>query len=523
MEKFLQDLRQTDSAPFLFLGSGFSQRYIGSPNWENLLKECASWTDKSYEEFVSEVTGLKSDDPMYLPYIAKLIAEDFRSIWFRLDKYKESKEKNIHNIINYMSPLKIVTAELLKQFKLNNQSDPTLIKEIDALRNLNTKNSIDGIITTNWDCLAEEIFGYLPYIGQEQLLFSNVLNVGEIFKIHGCVTNPNSMVFDIGDYTEFNKRNHYLASKLTTIFIEHPIIFIGYSLRDDNIRGILDAIIFGIGEEQQKQLGKRIFFLEFDFEDAGFLYTTMPIDLPSGKFEITYIRTDDFISIFEALAENERKFSARLVRQMKSHLYKLLLTDDPKEQIYVTTDLQNPEESDDIQFVYGAGVIEKLSPTGYSIISDKSLLKDIVDLNEEKLDYTKIVTDTLLMPNKYHLPMNKFIAESGIKSTELSTRIQKNIITNHTELIPPSKEKLAAKVNSQYSSLITLIQGSEQQHKKIEFVLYLTPEKIDLTIMKRFIISNFHLLDHPKQHYRTNIKKLIKYYDWLKYGQLVLC
>ncbi len=51
------------------------------------------------------------------------------------------------------------------------------------------------------------------------------------------------------DYRDFNERNTYLASKLITIFVEHPIIFIGYSLTDPNVSGMLKAIAACIGEE----------------------------------------------------------------------------------------------------------------------------------------------------------------------------------------------------------------------------------------------------------------------------------
>ncbi|CAM4387595.1 hypothetical protein BAMA_10545 [Bacillus manliponensis] len=197
---------------------------------------------------------------MFLPHIAKLIAEEFEDIWWNDESYDDISKENENDIKDYALPLKIATAKYLEKFNLLNcQKD--MEKEISALKKLAKNNSIDGVITTNWDCLAEEIFGFEKFIGQKALLFSNVLNVGEIFKIHGCITEPNSMIFDANDYDSFNKRNHYLASKLTTIFIEHPIVFIGYSLRDSNIREILNAIIYGIGEERLEKFGKIIFSL----------------------------------------------------------------------------------------------------------------------------------------------------------------------------------------------------------------------------------------------------------------------
>lgn len=515
MKRFIEDIKNHDAAPFLFLGSGFSRRYIGSPKWESLLQECASWTKKSYKQYVSKVKKVQADDSMFLPHIAKLIAEEFEDIWWNEEPYNIISQENESNIKDYSSPLKIATAKYLEKFSLK-ENQPDIEKEIKALRKLAENNSIDGVITTNWDCLAEQIFGFERFIGQEKLLFSNVLNVGEIFKIHGCITEPNSMIFDANDYDSFNKRNHYLASKLTTIFIEHPIVFIGYSLRDDNIREILNAIIYGIGEENLKKFGKRIFFLEYDFEDGEFIYTTMPVDLPDGRLEITYIKTNDFVGIFESLGENERKFSARLVRQMKSYLYELLLTDDPKNQIYVATDLENKDDLDKVQFVYGAGVIEKLSSTGYSIVTNDELLKDIVGLSEKKYDYKKIVEETLLTPNKHHLPVHYFINKSGLEITSIHTKILDRRVSFHKSLLASRKD--VESINRIYNSLAELIE-KQDTYKALEYALYIYPDKIDVDELKELIVSNINLLDNGKNTQKTHIRKLIKYYDWLKFGR----
>lgn len=41
------------------------------------------------------------------------------------------------------------------------------------------------------------------------------------------------------DYENFFKKQTYLIAKLFAYFMEHPIIFIGYSLGDENIKSIL--------------------------------------------------------------------------------------------------------------------------------------------------------------------------------------------------------------------------------------------------------------------------------------------
>ncbi|MGC8107663.1 SIR2 family protein, partial [Salmonella enterica] len=56
-------------APFLFVGSGFSRRYLGLEDWSSLLQKFSSQL-KSYEYYVASADG-------YLPKVASLLSSDF--------------------------------------------------------------------------------------------------------------------------------------------------------------------------------------------------------------------------------------------------------------------------------------------------------------------------------------------------------------------------------------------------------------------------------------------------------------
>ncbi|PSD09473.1 hypothetical protein C7E19_24555, partial [Stenotrophomonas maltophilia] len=103
---------------------------------------------------------------------------------------------------------------------------------------------------------------YKVYVGQGDLLFANPQEVGEIYKIHGGCSDPESLVLTSDDYALFASRNPYLAAKLITVFVEHPVVFIGYSLSDPNIQSILRSISSCIGSKNVSKLRKNLIFLQ---------------------------------------------------------------------------------------------------------------------------------------------------------------------------------------------------------------------------------------------------------------------
>ncbi|MCD6252531.1 MAG: hypothetical protein J7J29_09450 [Psychrobacter sp.] len=65
-------LSESPSAPFLFIGSGFSRRYINMPDWKGLLSQ---FSKKPFTRYL----GMANDD---IPKAALALANDFYEEWF---------------------------------------------------------------------------------------------------------------------------------------------------------------------------------------------------------------------------------------------------------------------------------------------------------------------------------------------------------------------------------------------------------------------------------------------------------
>ena len=84
-------------------------------------------------------------------------------------------------------------------------------EEIDMLSVL-SETSISGVITTNYDEFVETFFnGYTKFVGQSQLIFSAIQGIAEIYKIHGSVEEPQSLVINEQDYVDFDKKRVSLS------------------------------------------------------------------------------------------------------------------------------------------------------------------------------------------------------------------------------------------------------------------------------------------------------------------------
>ncbi|WP_052487849.1 SIR2 family protein [Gordoniibacillus kamchatkensis] len=227
-------LNEMGTQPILFVGSGLSQRFFNGPSWIGLLEELQRRCP-----LIKNEVGFYLQDGFRLEDIGTEYTNSYRE-WAWANKQQFPSEL-FDSRVPKSSYIKYQIKKLFEEITPGSVDEIENVeyqKEIRLLRNIQPH----AIITTNYDTLLEKIFpDYQPVIGQ-QVLKPDTMAIGEIFKIHGCITDYRELVFNNEDYEVFINKKKYLSAKLLTFFAEHPLLFIGYSGNDKNILSILSDI-----------------------------------------------------------------------------------------------------------------------------------------------------------------------------------------------------------------------------------------------------------------------------------------
>ena len=211
MERVIQKVRENDVV--LWIGSGYSL-YAGMPTVGNL-KEL--------------IMGVCSEEERgYLEKISSL--HEFSSTFVNM---RGGSENDLYKILR--KAFKVVPKDTWVH---------DLLKEIPQL---------STIVTTNYDKLIEGSYGNEldGVITNEHVPLITKNNV--LYKIHGDIDLPQTMVVTSEDYTNFfRNQDTPLWNKIKTLFAENTIVFVGYSLADQNVDYLFENVTSQLGGIQKE-------------------------------------------------------------------------------------------------------------------------------------------------------------------------------------------------------------------------------------------------------------------------------
>ena len=523
MYKDLKELIDSfNTTPFLFVGSGMTRRYYNLPSWKGLLEifiKKISNDEFAFASYESKARELVDSENEIYPKIADLVEKDFNELWFKnikdirnLDEYYSNKVKK-----EGVSPFK---AEIAMYIKNNSNIVDTYMEEIKKLKELSIK-SISGIITTNYDNFFEENFdGYKRYVGQKELIFSGIQGIGEIYKIHGTIEEPNSIVIDSKDYNEFDDKSNYLVAKLMTIFMEHPIIFIGYSISDINIQNILNSIIKCLDTEKVAKLKNRFIFIEYSTEIQEYEISEYTLKVEEKFLEMTKIKMNDFSILYDQLSEKKNKIPAKILRYYKDELYNFVITNQPSSTIKVGN--IEDERIKDEELVMAIGQVKEVAFDGLRGFSANEWYRDII-MNDKKFnvdDILEYVAPKLQKQNSNRLPLNKYLSESDKKYHALEEIAREN---NFDGII--SKSIRDNRHRGKYNSVNEIWKHhSDNWLHALDKIAYLKEENINVDDLERILIYIFKkenniLESNENSSLKSNLRRAIRIYDYIKYSK----
>lgn len=344
------------AAPFLFIGSGFSRRYLNLEDWAGLLQRfCGPIREFGYY-------SAKADGSM--PLAASFMANDYNEWWWSAPDTEVSRSEFSAIVKGRSDALKVEICRYMRSFSLEDARRSNYGHEIAALSEI----SVDGIITTNWDFLLEELFpDYRVFVGQEKLLFANPQAIGEIYKVHGSADDPRSLVLTNEDYQEFSDKNPYLAAKLVTIFVEHPIVFIGYSITDPHIKAIIMSIAKCLTQDKIATFQENLIFVQRVTEGQEPAIERTTIQSSEFSVTMTVAKVSDFSQVYAALGGTKRKIPARVLRFFKEQMYELVHASADTDKKIAVVDYEDIESAEEVEFVVGVGVARLQAKLGEKV------------------------------------------------------------------------------------------------------------------------------------------------------------
>lgn len=508
-----------NTTPFLFVGSGLTRRYLNLPDWKGLLKHFAEIIrndEFSYSSYENQAKGMVCKAGIF-PKVAELIQKDFDKKWFSDESIRTVEKKMLEEIQNGLSPFK---AELGAYISRKASVVESYQNEIEKLTEISEK-SIAGVITTNYDSFLEDYFkGFCKYVGQSQLIFSPIQGVAEIYKIHGSIEEPGSIVINEEDYIEFQEKSAYLAAKLMTIFMEYPIIFIGYSIGDSNIQSIIRSIVNCLDESQVKRLEDRFVFIEYKENIKGAEATPYTIMIEDKPLTMKKITLSDFMLLYNELDSIRAKLPVRILRRFKKELYEFTLTSTPTGKLRVAS-IEDERVADE-ELILSIAKASEFGLKGLSGLESNELYRDIIigDLDFSADELLEYAVPKMLTQNSGKLPINKYLSmatkdfpecEQVVSGQKFDSLISETYRKNRSAL-------------GKYTSVAQIWENEKENlEKATRLMAYLTEDQMDLSELEIVLYTLFendvNILRNEKTATRTNIRRLIRIYDYLKWGK----
>ncbi|MDC3411886.1 SIR2 family protein [Aquibacillus sp. 3ASR75-11] len=457
----LNNLIDKNEYPMIFIGSGIPKRYLEDfPSWEGLLE--MYWkqvnNDRSFYSFLNSIRQeLLRENPSMLEseidYLTNIkagtqIANMFNELFFA-EKISIGNFSQKNAFKTKIPPFKKAISNVFNEYKVKTE----MHEEFDLFKKVLNKSQI--ILTTNYDTLIEDAFNddnpnkIKKYIGQRGF-FEQTYGWAELYKIHGSIESPSSIIIDEEDYDKFNKNSVLISAKIISLLINSPIIFMGYSLTDMNVRNIIKDFSSSLTPKDVSDMGSRIIIVEYDEgNDAIIEQNIYDSEL---ECEYTLIKTGNFPKIYQKLININQGVAPSEVRRYQ-HIIKKLVVDNGKKGS-LNTLLIAPQQLNEIE----------------SRIGDERIVVALGDTANifRMPDIMSYVYDYILNKNEIHTDIAlRFVASQNSRSRIPFFKYISGVNLDNTNLNPSEKEKIKQRIAS-CTDLTTVVNTINKSNKIVK-------------------------------------------------------
>ncbi|PHD57686.1 SIR2 family protein [Bacillus wiedmannii] len=523
-------LAESNEYPMIFIGSGISKRYLQNyPSWLDLLEEF--WNIVEPEEgFFETLNKINYDlkqqnnyeDECDLEYdtniaISTLIEKKYTKKFFNSEiTINDFSAKDAY--FTKISPFKQALSNRFSEYEIK----PEMQEEIDLFREVLNKSQI--VLTTNYDKLIEDIFvegdeALNPqiFIGQKGL-FKQTTDWGEIFKIHGCVTDPESIIISEEDYKQFDNNSVLISAKIISLLLNSPIVFLGYSLTDRNIRNIIKDFSNSLSASEKEIMKDRIILVNRKEGENNLIeYKTT-----ENGLECTYtvIETDNYASIYKELLSINQGVYPSEVRKFQSLIRELIVDRGKKGSL--KSALISPQQIDELG--------ERINDENLVVaLGDSTLIFKLPDLPTYMEEFLygggKIHTDIALkfvattQGSNARIPLFKFLKDVELDQTSLNTSEKEKIRSRIEKFgdIQDSINVITRYRKIKFDSLAEILEQSYKESKEMDVISY-NIESLEIAEIEKYLFRKFEVYrEQGNVTYSTAFRRLTSLLDIKKY------
>lgn len=524
MDKSIFDiLIEKNEFPIVFIGSGISKRYLDKyPSWEELLEEL--WKAISDGNFFAHLSRIRTEiiqsgvtdesetdflvNTMVATQIEEKINNKFYNEEISIDglEQKDAYKQNI-------SPFKKLLSNRFAQYEVRENYED----ELKEFKNMLMKAQI--ILTTNYDAFIEESYdavskyGLKTYIGQ-QGFFQQTLGYAELYKIHGCTKEPSSLIISGEDYKKFDNNSILISAKIISMLLNSPIIFLGYSLTDRNVRKIIKDFTGSLSESEKVELEKRLILVQWE-KGANDIKEEVIIDQDLGC-RLTVIRTDNFLDVYKNISQINQGVAPSEVRRYQ-HVIKQLIVERGKAG-ELNTMLVSPSELDDIEKVIGNKNIVVAIGDSKIIFNMPNIVDYIYDYISEDIEQNIDIMLRFIasqQPNSI-LPIMKYVTEENIIKSSICNlekeKLRKRL--NKQGNIKTQMDLLLCK--EEYDNIESIVEEEFSKYKEYSLIAY-NIRNFKSTEVKKYILKEVkQIKDSGEIKVDTGLRRLALIYDLKK-------